>query len=196
MTSILLTASTTAAVVVGMLAVGTVRRWTRPTAVDHAAIGVACGCAAAIAGGLDHATVGTVSAAVAVTAWAGALCVVDGHRARLPDDLTLPGAAAVLVAADDPIAATVGALAYASLHAAVAAAVRGSVGGGDVKLCLALGAVGAGAGLDAWVTAAALAPVLGLAVAGAAAATGVRGPHPYGPALCAATLVAWLGPGT
>ncbi|MGN7131885.1 prepilin peptidase [Rhodococcoides corynebacterioides] len=182
-----------AAAVLGVLAVATIGRWTRPTPADHAAVAFACGCAAVSSGGSG---IAEAAAVVALTAWAGVLCVVDGHLLRLPDELTLPAAAAVVLAADHPGTAIVGAATYAALHWLVAAAVPGAVGGGDVKLCLALGAVGGQAGTEVWVSAAVLAPILGLVAAVAAAGVGARGPYPYGPPLCAATLVAWLGAAT
>ncbi len=184
-----------AAAALGALAVATIGRWTRPSPADHAAIALACGCAAALSVRCGS-PIAESAAVVAVTAWAGVLCVVDGRLLRLPDELTLPAVAAVIVAADHPVSALAGAAAYAGLHWLVAAAVPGAVGGGDVKVCLALGAVGGQAGLEAWVSAAVLAPILGLVAAGAAATVGVRGRYPYGPPLCAATLVAWLGAAT
>ncbi len=178
------------AAALGALAVATIGRWTRPTPTDHAAIALACGCAAAVSAGSG---IADTAAVVALTSWAGVLCIVDGRLLRLPDELTLPAAGAVMVAAQHPSAAIVGAAAYAGLHWLAAAAVPGAIGGGDVKLCLTLGAVGGQAGVEVWVSAAVLAPVLGLVAAATAAAVGVRGRFPYGPPLCAATLVAWLG---
>ncbi len=133
----------------------------------------------------------------AAAAWAAALCWGlalawrDVTRRRLDDALTLPGAAVALAAcwwAGDGAAALAGAVSWSGLHLAGALARPGSVGGGDVKLALALGAVAGTAGPVALCAAIALA---GVATAVLGAVAGPRPPH--GPSMLAATAVvaAW-----
>ncbi|WP_448850838.1 prepilin peptidase [Corynebacterium sp. 335C] len=79
-------------------------------------------------------------------AWAAVLAWRDLTRRRLDDALTLPAAVLVPAAAvldDGTRAATLavaGAACWAGAHLALAVAAPGSMGGGDVKLALPLGA--------------------------------------------------------
>jgi len=130
---------------------------------------------------------------VAVTGWAVALSAVDLRHRRLPNPLTLGGAAAILaVAAAGGRAgpALTGALALAAAYLAIHLAAPTGMGAGDVKLALGLGALTGALGPEIWALAALAAPLL-TALAGAASATRGRGRTvAHGPSMCAASLAA------
>ncbi|WP_235681044.1 A24 family peptidase [Tomitella gaofuii] len=147
-------------------------------------------CRCAGAGGVPAAL-----GALALTAWCTLLGVIDLRSMRLPDVLTLPGAAAILAvaaAAGHAAAALWGAAllsgAYLFLHLLRPAA----MGAGDVKLAAGLGAASALGGGGAWLGAAAGALVFtalcGLAAPGRSRAAA----WPHGPSMCAASLAALL----
>ncbi|WP_328812950.1 prepilin peptidase [Rhodococcus sp. NBC_00297] len=172
------------------LALLTVGRWVTPTVPDLLA-------AAVVGAALGAVT--TDVAILAVGAWSCAVALVDLVRHRLPDDLTLPAAGAVLLAAAHQgggESALLGGLALAGVHLVGSVASPGSIGGGDVKLCLALGGLGAVSGPSVWTVAAMLAPTTTLVLAVMTGRTGGAAGIPHGPALCAATLVAWVNAGT
>lgn len=126
--------------------------------------------------------------------WCAALCVFDVRQRRLPNALTVPGAAVALVAAgwlafDGAWSALAGAAIWTAANG-IAFLARG-MGGGDVKLAPTLGAaVGGLCG----------APAVLLAVLGAqvitliwAAASRDR-TAPHGPAMIlSAAVVLWFG---
>ncbi len=128
------------------------------------------------------------TAAVAVAAWLVALSVFDIRERRLPNRLTLPGAAVVVGAATvsgHGVAAMLGALALSGIYAAVHLVAPASLGAGDVKLALGVGGLTGAFGPDVWV----------LAAVGASLLTGVaalcllvRGGSsvPHGPSMCLA----------
>ncbi|GGK93847.1 A24 family peptidase [Nocardia jinanensis] len=152
---------------------------------------------------------------LALTAWCAVLSISDIRSRRLPNPLTLSGAAAVL-----GYAALTGQFLTAGRSAALLAVpyllihlVRpAALGAGDVKLAIGLGAAAGLGGDRAWVWSALVAPVC-TAVAGAGALLGhwagrrisggrrrtadPRAPvpgHPgpgipHGPSMCAATLL-------
>ena len=129
--------------------------------------------------------------AVPLLAWGLALCVSDIRHLRLPDVLTLGGAAAILITATvtgDGAPAVCGAAALGVLYLAVYLMAPGQLGGGDVKLALGLGALTGALGVGVWVLAALAAPVLTAAAGLAAAARGRRGPVPHGAAMVLASL--------
>ncbi|WP_306362028.1 A24 family peptidase [Nocardia sp. CC227C] len=119
--------------------------------------------------------------------WCAALSAADLRHRRLPNALTLPGAALVLGYAwlDGrwPIALA-GALLLALPYALVHLAMPTALGAGDVKLALGLGAACALAGASAWTWAAVGAPLL-TALAGTGALLArrplSRGPHTHEP---------------
>lgn len=128
----------------------------------------------------------------AVVAWALALSAFDIRARRLPNVLTLPGAAVVVAVAAGTghgAAAVAGALSLAALYLAVHLAAPAALGAGDVKLALGCGALTGAFGADVWVLAALGAPlltaVLGLLVVVRGGAT-----VPHGPSMCAASLAA------
>ncbi len=128
--------------------------------------------------------------APAVLIWAAVLTVTDIRYRRLPNALTLGGAAVIAVAAalsGRGTAALAGAAALGAVYLAVHLVAPAAMGAGDVKLALGLGAFTATFGADVWALAAVGAPLL-TAVAGLVRRR--RGPAPHGPAMCLASLAA------
>lgn len=136
-------------------------------------------------------------AGTAVLLWATQLSLIDVRQRRLPNALTLAGAAVILAAAavcGRGPAALLGAAALGGLYLAVHLIDPAGLGGGDVKLAVALGALTGALGAPVWLLAALGAPLL-TAVAGTAAALRHRGEArriaiPHGPSMCAASLLA------
>ena len=131
---------------------------------------------------------------VAVVVWAVCCPLIDIRLRRLPDPLTLGGAAVILLSA----------LLWGRVRPRCwgrgprRAVPDGASGGsgrtrrGDVKLALGLGALTGAFGLPVWVLAALGAPAL-TATAGIAALvcrSGARAGVPHGPSMCAASLTA------
>ena len=135
----------------------------------------------------------TAAGSAAVVAWAVALSVIDLTRRRLPNILTLPGAAAILIGCalfGRGPAALLGAVALGTVYLAVHLVDPAGMGGGDVKLAVGLGALTGALGTPVWLLAALGAPLL-TAVAGTIAALRARGRGiPHGPSMCAASLLA------
>src|SRR5262249_20911110 len=128
-------------------------------------------------------------AVAVVLVWMGALSVCDIRHHRLPNALTLPGAAAILLAAavaGRGLPALAGAVALAGAYLPGHRVAPAAMGAGDVKLAIGLGGLAGGFGVDVWFLAALAAPLL-TALVGLAG-----GPHrvravPHGPAMCLAT---------
>lgn len=121
--------------------------------------------------------------------WLAALSVHDVRTRRLPNLLTLPGAAAVLVLAaanGRGAAALVGAVVLAATYLAVHLASPAGMGAGDVKLALGMGGLSGAFGPEVWLLAALAAPTL----TAAAALLVRRRTLPHGPSMCAATAAA------
>jgi len=134
-----------------------------------------------------------VGVCVAVLGWLAALSIYDVRQRRLPNWLTLPGAAAVLTAAalaGHGAPALAGATALGLLYLFVHAAAPSAMGAGDVKLALGVGAIGGYFGVDVWVLAAAAAPLLTAVWALVAWARRGARTVPHGPAMCLATAAA------
>lgn len=130
------------------------------------------------------------------TAWCAALSVVDFATLRLPNTSTLLGAVAVLgysIATERGSVAVIGGLLLAFLYLTVHLLAPTSMGAGDVKLAIGVGAAAALGGGEVWVLAALLAP-LGTAVAGLVLIVRHRRAGrtvlPHGPFMCAATVFA------
>jgi len=129
----------------------------------------------------------------AVIAWSVALSVIDMRQRRLPNALTLTGAAVILAAAalggrGSP--ALLGAAALGGMYLVVHLVNPAGMGGGDVKLALGTGALTGALGVDVWVLAALAAPLL-TAVLGTVWALCRRGRSvPHGPSMCATSLAA------
>lgn len=160
------------------------------TAAGWAAAGAAVAAGALPAGALPL---------LLVLCWLGvAGSAVDLACRRLPDALTLPALPAVLaalgVAGADPVLRGLGgAVLLAGAYAVVHLAAPRSLGAGDVKLALPVGAALAGPGWPVLVLGVLVAAVLGVVVAGGAVVTGAAGWRtrlPHGPVLLAAALVA------
>lgn len=134
-----------------------------------------------------------VASAAAVLGWLAALSVYDIRERRLPNFLTLPGAAVILVAAalsGDGVAAVAGGAALAGAYLIVHLLAPAAMGGGDVKLAIGLGALTGAFGVDVWVLAALTAPPL-TALGAVVTLLRRRGPTvPHGPSMCLAAMAA------
>jgi leader peptidase (prepilin peptidase)/N-methyltransferase len=127
-----------------------------------------------------------------VLVWLAALSGCDIAHRRLPNWLTLPGAAAILlvaVVAGRGWPALAGAAALSGVYLAVHLAAPAAMGAGDVKLAVGLGALTGLFGADVWFLAALAAPVLTAMWALAASLRGVR-TVPHGPSMCLASVAA------
>jgi leader peptidase (prepilin peptidase) / N-methyltransferase len=134
-------------------------------------------------------------AVVCVLAWLVALSVYDIRERRLPNWLTLPGAAVILVTAvvyERGAPAALGALTLFAVYAVVHLVSPASMGAGDVKLSIGIGALTATFGADVWLLAALGAPVLTAIWAAAALLRRSGRTVPHGPSMClaAATVAA------
>ena len=135
-------------------------------------------------------------AGVAVAVWAAVLSAFDLRQRRLPNLITLTGAVVILLGAvlcGRGLPAVLGAAALGGLYLVVHLADPAALGGGDVKLALALGALTGAFGAPVWVLAALGAPVL-TAITGTAVLVLRRGRTglavPHGPSMCLASLAA------
>ncbi|MFZ0905037.1 MAG: A24 family peptidase [Mycobacterium sp.] len=125
--------------------------------------------------------------------WMGVLTGYDIRQRRLPNWLTLPGFAVIMLVAAGlgrGPAAALGAGLLAAAYLLVHAVAPTAMGAGDVKLALGLGALTGCFGGDVWLPAAIGAPLL-TAVIGTVARLGwsVR-TVPHGPSMCAASAAA------
>jgi leader peptidase (prepilin peptidase) / N-methyltransferase len=129
----------------------------------------------------------------AVLLWMAALAGYDVRRRRLPNWLTLPGfAMVVLVAArfGHGAAAALGAAGLSVAYLLVHLLAPAAMGAGDVKLALGTGALTGCFGADVWLLAAIAAPIL-TAVVGVVARLGWSARTvPHGPSMCLASAVA------
>lgn len=126
-------------------------------------------------------------------AWLIALSAFDIRHRRLPNVLTLPGAAVVLgaaVLAGCGWPALAGAAALTGVYLLVHLVAPAGLGAGDVKLAIGLGGLAGAFGADVWTLAAIGAPLLTGMWAVTALVLGRRGPVPHGPSMCAATAAA------
>lgn len=142
--------------------------------------------------------------AAAAVPWMTVLAWFDLRQHRLPNWLTLPGAVVILVistAMGHGVPALLGGLLLGLLYLVPHLLSPRSMGGGDVKLALGLGALAGPHGATAWFIVALAAPVLTILV-GAVIAARDRGAGagdslgrirlPHGPSLCGATAVALI----
>lgn len=138
-------------------------------------------------------------AGVAVLLWLAVLTIYDIRERRLPNWLTMPGAAVILASAGmlgRGTPAIVGAVALFGLYALVHLVSPSAMGAGDVKLAIGVGALTGAFGSDVWVLAALGAPLL-TAVWAVGAVLCRSGPTvPHGPSMCAAAAgassLAWI----
>ena len=132
-------------------------------------------------------------AGVCVLVWLAALSFYDIRERRLPNWLTMPGAAVILAIAATYGRATpamFGAIALFVVYAAVHLVSPAAMGAGDVKLAIGIGALTGTFGSDVWVLAAIGAPLLtaGCAVVAMFRRSGSAVPH--GPSMCLAAVTA------
>ncbi|MCG7593629.1 A24 family peptidase [Mycobacterium sp. PSTR-4-N] len=133
------------------------------------------------------------TAFVALAGWLITLSTYDLRCHRLPNLLTLPGAAVILIAAalsGRGSGALFGAVALTGVYALVHLAAPGALGAGDVKLALGVGGVTGAFGMQAWVLCAVGASLLTGLWGTTRLLRGVRTPVPHGPAMCLATALA------
>ena len=129
----------------------------------------------------------------AVLLWMSVLSVYDVRQRRLPNVLTLPGAAVIVVAAavaGRGPTALAGAAALTAVYLLVHLLTPTAMGAGDVKLAIGLGALTGCFGGDVWFLAAIGAPLL-TAVIGVVAWLGWSATTvPQGPSMCVASTMA------
>ncbi len=132
-------------------------------------------------------------AAVLGLGWLVTLSVYDVRERRLPNRLTLPGAAVILVGAvvaGRGVGAVVGAATLLGLYLLVHLLAAQAMGGGDVKLAFGLGALTGAFGMDVWMLAALAAPLLTAAWAVVALIRRAGPAVPHGPSMCLASAAA------
>ncbi|MBD8505297.1 prepilin peptidase [Hoyosella sp. G463] len=142
--------------------------------------------------------------AAAAVPWMAILAWFDLRQHRLPNGLTLGGAVVILavsIVMGQGLPALAGGLLLGLLYLVPHVLSPRSMGGGDVKLALGLGALAGPHGPVAWFIVALGAPVLTI-LAGAAIAARERGGGagarlgrirlPHGPSLCGATALALI----
>jgi leader peptidase (prepilin peptidase) / N-methyltransferase len=127
-----------------------------------------------------------------VLAWFLLLSCYDIRQRRLPNALTLPGAAVVLLGcavAGRLVPALAGAAALAAIYLLVHLAAPAAMGAGDVKLAIGVGGLTGCLGVDVWFLAALAAPLLTALVGLGMRAVWAGGVHtvPHGPSMCLAT---------
>lgn len=130
---------------------------------------------------------------MSVLVWLAALSFYDIRERRLPNWLTMPGAAVVVgiaAAHGRGAPAMLGAAALFTVYALVHLVSPAAMGAGDVKLAIGIGALTGTFGLDVWILAALGAPLLtaGWAVVAALRRSGPTVPH--GPSMCLAAATA------
>jgi leader peptidase (prepilin peptidase) / N-methyltransferase len=133
-----------------------------------------------------------ITIASLVLVWLAALSCYDVRQRRLPNALTVPGAAVVLLAATVAgrgVAAMAGAVALAALYLLVHLLAPAAMGAGDVKLAIGLGGLAGCFGVEVWFLAALAAPLL-TALLGLAGRLRGAATVPHGPSMCLATAAA------
>ena len=130
---------------------------------------------------------------VGVLAWLAALSAYDVRERRLPNYLTLPGAAVILALAalgGRGVPALAGAAALTVLYLVVHLSAPAAMGAGDVKLAIGVGALTGAFGCDVWVLAALAAPLLTAVWAVVAVIRRTGSAVPHGPSMCLASAAA------
>ena len=133
-----------------------------------------------------------ITAAVMVLAWLTALSGYDVRQRRLPNLLTLPGAAVILLAAavaGRGLPALAGAAALAGMYLLVHLVSPAGMGAGDVKLAIGLGGLTGCFGAEVWFLAAMSAPLL-TTLCGVFAVPRLALVVPHGPSMCLASAAA------
>ena len=132
-------------------------------------------------------------AGVCVLVWLAALSFYDIRERRLPDWLTMPGAAVVLgiaAAHGRGTPAMLGAVALFAVYALVHLVSPAAMGAGDVKLAVGIGALTGTFGGDVWMLAALGAPLLTVGWAVGAVLCRSERTVPHGPSMCLAAVTA------
>ncbi|MGZ8801917.1 MAG: prepilin peptidase [Mycobacterium sp.] len=125
--------------------------------------------------------------------WLITLSCFDIRQRRLPNVLTLPGAAIILAGAaltGHGAAAAAGAAAMFAVYAVVHVVSPQAMGAGDVKLSIGLGALAGSFGAGVWLSAALGASVLTALLGCVRLVRGDRSPLPHGPSMCMAAAAA------
>ena len=125
--------------------------------------------------------------------WMSVLSGYDICQRRLPNWLTLPGFAVVMLVAAGSgrgPAAALGAGLLAVAYLLVHCAAPTAMGAGDVKLALGLGALTGCFGGDVWMLAAIGAPLLTAVIGGVARLGWSATTVPHGPSMCLASVAA------
>lgn len=133
-----------------------------------------------------------IAAGWLVLAWLAALSCYDLRERRLPNALTLTGAAAILAVATlagRGWPALAGAAALTALYLLVHLVAPGGMGAGDVKLALGVGALTGCCGAGVWFLAAFGAPLLTVLIGVIARLRGAAhgSTVPHGPSMCLAS---------
>jgi leader peptidase (prepilin peptidase) / N-methyltransferase len=132
-------------------------------------------------------------AGVCVLVWLVMLCVYDIRERRLPNALTLPGAAVILAvaaAAGRGTPALFGGVALFAVYLLVHLLAPAAMGAGDVKLAIGVGALTGAFGTDVWVLAALAAPLLTAIWAIVVMLRRAGSTVPHGPSMCVAAVAA------
>ena len=130
--------------------------------------------------------------AVMLSAWLVALAAFDIRCRRLPNLLTLPGAAVILsgaALAGQGQAAVLGAAALFAVYATVHLVAPAAMGAGDVKLALGVGGLTGAFGPAPWVVAALAAAALTVMWAGVLAVRRTDASVPHGVSMCVGAAV-------
>jgi len=132
-------------------------------------------------------------AGVCALVWLAVLSVYDIRQRRLPNWLTMPGAAVIIGAATvhgRAVPAMLGAVALFAVYAVVHLVSPAAMGAGDVKLAIGIGALTGTFGSGVWILATLGAPLLtaGWAVVAVLHRSGRTVPH--GPSMCLAAATA------
>lgn len=124
--------------------------------------------------------------------WLSILTVCDIRWRRLPNWLTLPGAAVMLIGAvlaGRGAPAALGAAALFAIYAVTHLLAPAAMGAGDAKLALGVGGLTGAFGIDVWLLAAFTAPLLTALWALVSLPRRER-TVPHGPSMCAASAAA------
>jgi len=125
--------------------------------------------------------------------WMVALTCYDVRQRRLPNRLTLPGFAVIMLVAAGSghgPAAALGAAALTTVYLLVHLLAPTALGAGDVKLALGLGALTGCFGADVWLLAAIGAPLLTAVIGIVARLRWSAKTVPHGPSMCVASAAA------
>ena len=131
-------------------------------------------------------------AGACVLAWLTVLSVYDIRERRLPNWLTMPGAAVILAvaaAAGRGVPSLLGAIGLAGLYLVVHLIAPPAMGAGDVKLAAGLGGLTGSFGFDVWALAALAAPLLTAVWACVLLVRRSESIVPHGPSMCLASLL-------